>query len=101
METINTKIPSQRLSGDLQLNGAAEGTIVVPDGVFFRLNGAIAGDLVVEEGGTAEVNGAVTGSVWNKGGAVVIRGMVMGAAHGHTSGQTTIEAGAMVNGQRH
>lgn len=101
METINTTIPSQKLTRDLELNGIATGTLVVPNGVYLRLNGTISGDLAVEEGGSAEVNGTITGSVDNRGGRVTIRGVVRGAAFGHHPGGIMIEAGAIVGGRQY
>jgi hypothetical protein len=101
METINTTIPGQTLRKHLQLNGMADGNIVVPAGVWFILNGTVCGDLLIEASGTAEVNGVVTGSVSDQGGQLIIRGVVYGKLQSTPDSDVTIQRGASINGQRH
>lgn len=83
-----------RLGEDLDLRGTVVGTVTVPDGITFELDGMVTGDLIVETGGRTVVHGTVSGSVVNRGGNIVIYGMV-GAIH-ELAGTTVIDSNAAI-----
>ncbi len=84
------------VNDDVELHGMVTGAITVDDGGFIRLYGMCCGDFIVHAGGRAAVHGMVKGDVINRGGDVVIYGMVDGVVH-EDSGKTTIDATAIIH----
>jgi hypothetical protein len=101
MNEIHGKVTTPlTVDGVLSLHGmASEGVRVVESGIL-NLHGMVAGNLVVEPGGGAEVHGMVTGDVVNRGGDVVIAGMVNGRVRDESDTETQLLPGSIVGGRR-
>ena len=76
MEIINLSIPGRVLTEHVQLNGIAEGDLVVSPGATLELNGTVIGTVIVKEAGRATISGVVKGGVVNQGGDVTVLGVV-------------------------
>ena len=105
-EELDTyEILSGALEGDLEVTrpvlarGRVRGDVRVGRGGHFVLSGSIAGTLTVEVGGEAEVNGEVGRDAVNRGGCLIVRGVVKHAVRSD-NGYTVVEPGAFVNGDQ-
>ena len=76
MEIINLSVPGRVLTEHVQLNGIAEGDLVVSPGAILELNGTVIGTVIVKEAGRATISGVVKGGVVNEGGEVTVLGVV-------------------------
>lgn len=98
MQIENGKIESDiTVTGEFKLNGMVTGSIVISSGGRLRLNGMCCKDLIVEEGGEALVFGTVSGSAVNKGGLLVVYGVIIGPLS-TLSGESQVSDGAVING---
>lgn len=94
---------SKPVSGDLTvddefaLTGVASGSVTVKDGGRFELKGVVSRGLVVEPGGAATVWGVVSGDAENRGGDLIVFGVIAGRLRAE-SGRTRVHKDAKVAG---
>jgi hypothetical protein len=81
---------------DTALHGMITVGATVPSGITVKVHGMITGDLIVEPDGKAIVHGTVNGAVRNRGGSVIIYGMVDDCSDEHPGAQTVIMPNAVV-----
>jgi cytoskeletal protein CcmA (bactofilin family) len=70
-----------KVNDELTLNGSVSGTTTVTSGGYLILNGVIGQDLILEKDSKVEHFGTVTGNVYNRGGELIIHGIVEGALY--------------------
>ena len=76
MRIVNLLVPGWVVTDDVQLNGLAEGDLVVSSSATLELNGTVIGTVIVKEGGRATISGTIKGGVVNEGGEVTVLGVV-------------------------
>jgi len=84
--------------GEFMLHGMITGSATVETGAKLALHGMVCGDLIIENGAQVDLHGMVCRDVWNNGGTLEVRGMIIGTLHEH-AGQTTVADNASI-GQR-
>jgi hypothetical protein len=87
------------LSEHLELHGIINGDAIVCAGGRIDLHGMVCGDLTFETGSCGTIDGTVRGDLTNRGGVVVIRGVVDGELR-ELSGRTVVDADAIIGARR-
>jgi hypothetical protein len=85
------------VSDQLRISGMVTGLLTVADGGVLYLSGMATDDVVVEPGGTLYLDGMATENVTNRGGTLVVSGMIVAALH-EVDGKTEVEPGAHISG---
>ena len=66
------------LTSDGRFDGMLNGTAIVPTGASAEVAGMINGALIVEAGATVHVSGMVNGGIVDRGGRVIVSGLITG-----------------------